>query len=116
MNKSWSQKTGFNEAHRRAGGRRRYNNVRHKQLLKRRERIAQLLFEHGGYKYGIQTKIAQQIGVSEATISRDFKAMLGKVCFSKKTAAQLEILYRKAAMGQRPILKFDELMETTTYD
>lgn len=60
----------FNQICRRAGGRRRYNFQRETAKRERRERVGELL-KHCENKRGMQVKLARELGVSEATISRD---------------------------------------------
>lgn len=62
-------------AFRRAGSRRRYNATRQVRAALRRVRVAELL-DQTGHIRGSQRRIAQALGVSEATISRDVAALL----------------------------------------
>jgi hypothetical protein len=62
------------QAHRRAGGRRRYNFQREMAARARRERVCALLAKYGSKIRGVQARIARELGVSEATISRDVRA------------------------------------------
>jgi hypothetical protein len=73
---SWSEPTSTDEAHARAAGRRRYNALRQERAQLRRGRVAELALEYGGLHYGVQASIARQLGVSEATICRDLRAIL----------------------------------------
>lgn len=61
----------FDEVCRRAGGRRRYNIRRQRAAFERRATVARLLVEYGRNKRGTRARIARELGVSEATISRD---------------------------------------------
>lgn len=54
----------------RAGGRRHYNAQRTFRALERRLRVSELLLELGS-KRGVQKIVANRLGVSESTISRD---------------------------------------------
>lgn len=64
------------EIYRRASGRRRYNARRKLAASLRRQRIATLLKSRPWVR-GIQTALAIELGVSQATLSRDVKAVLG---------------------------------------
>jgi DNA-binding NarL/FixJ family response regulator len=71
----WSQPTSWAEVKRRAVGRYKYNAVRQVRAALRRRNVLQLLGERG-WTYGSQAAIARQLGVSEATISRDLARIL----------------------------------------
>jgi DNA-binding CsgD family transcriptional regulator len=60
------------EAYRRAGGRRRYHARRKRDAEERRARVAELIIQWG-WVQGTQARIARELGVSEATISRDMR-------------------------------------------
>jgi predicted transcriptional regulator len=60
----------FDEICRRAGGRRRYNAARRKAADKCRSDVARMLCQYGRHKRGVQARIARELGVSEATVSR----------------------------------------------
>jgi DNA-binding NarL/FixJ family response regulator len=60
------------EAYRRAGGRRRYHAQRKREAEERRARVAELVMQWG-WVQGTQARIARELGVSEATISRDMR-------------------------------------------
>lgn len=60
------------EAHRRAGGRRRYHAQRRRAAEERRGRVAELIIQWG-WMQGTQARLARELGVSEATISRDMR-------------------------------------------
>jgi hypothetical protein len=62
------------EAFRRAGGRRAYNALRRIDVEIRRMKVLKLLRRYG-FRHGIQARIAHELGVSEATISRDIAAL-----------------------------------------
>jgi transposase len=62
------------EAIKRAAGRRRYNAVRQFRAAYRRRKVAELLMGTG-LKHGCQAEVARQLGVSEATISRDVRRL-----------------------------------------
>jgi len=70
----WWVPTSNQEAHRRAGGRRAYNAVRHHRAALRRRKVLALLVERG-FDYGSQRAAAAVLGVSVATISRDVAAL-----------------------------------------
>jgi hypothetical protein len=73
--KPWSAPTTPQEVYRRAGGRRRYNATRQLRAALRRRAVLKLLGEFG-LGYGTQQRIAARLGVSAATISRDFAWIL----------------------------------------
>lgn len=64
----------YNEFSRRAAGRRAYNARRWCLRERRQVLVAELLCRLGG-DYGVQAKIARVLKVSEATVSRDIKAL-----------------------------------------
>ena len=66
---AWTQPTSDAAAWARAGGRRHYNSLRQLHAELRRAQVARLLLD-GGLHRGTQAQIARQLGVSEATISR----------------------------------------------
>jgi DeoR/GlpR family transcriptional regulator of sugar metabolism len=61
---------------RRAGGRRRYNAQRRFNAEMRQLEVAQLIDRYGLLERGVQKRIADELGVSEATISRDVAHLL----------------------------------------
>lgn len=64
------------QAYRRAGGRRRYNLQRQKAARARRDEVRRLLELYGEQRRGTQARIARELGVSEATVSRDVREIL----------------------------------------
>jgi hypothetical protein len=73
----WSSPVSNTEAARRAGGRRRHNALRHDRAMLRRARIVEE-WKHttmfGGpnmFAYGGKVRLARELGVSRATITRD---------------------------------------------
>ena len=62
------------EAAARAGGRRKYNALRRDRAEFRRIEVADRLVTYG-WTYGVQARIAEELGVSDATITRDLKAI-----------------------------------------
>ena len=74
MSKGWSDWVADDEAAARAGGRRRYNEVRRVRAQYRRIQVTERLLSDG-WTYGAQARIAEELGVSDATISRDLKAI-----------------------------------------
>jgi hypothetical protein len=76
---AWSAPTTTEEAHARAAGRRRYNSLRRLRAELRRVEVLRLLAAAGGLHRGVQVSIARQLNVSEATISRDLRGILGGV-------------------------------------
>ncbi len=75
MSKSWGAPTSWDEVCRRNAGRAHYNAVRRAQRELRRRKVLTLLRTYG-YEQGVQARIAVELGVSEATISRDVRALL----------------------------------------
>ena len=74
---AWSAPTDPETVARRASGRRRYNAWRQNMALYRRAQVAALLNYYGWLpRAGVQRTIAAHLGVSEATISRDVRAIL----------------------------------------
>lgn len=71
----WSGATSTDEVARRAAGRRLYNARRSEEREWRRLDVLAYLQERGWY-HGLQAKIARELGVSEATISRDIASIL----------------------------------------
>jgi hypothetical protein len=67
---------------RRAGGRNRYNARRRLDTAIRRIRLLELLKLHRLTVRGTQARLARELRVSEATVSRDVKALLysGSIC------------------------------------
>ena len=57
-------------AYRRAGGRNRYNSIRQMRADMRVAKVSELLQKYP-HERGLQARIAEELGVSEATISRD---------------------------------------------
>ena len=75
MSNGWStQRVSDGEAAARAGGRRKYNALRRDRAEFRRIEVADRLVTYG-WTYGVQARIAEELGVSDATISRDLKAI-----------------------------------------
>ena len=66
MSNDWSAQVPDDVAHRRAGGRRRYNAWRQFMAMYRRHKVAELLL--GGMK---QAQVARRLSVHPSTISRD---------------------------------------------
>ncbi len=64
------------QAHRRAGGRRRYNKERQALAFMRRMLILHHLFTHG-CPPGTLSALASELGVARSTISRDVRRLLG---------------------------------------
>jgi hypothetical protein len=96
--------------YRRAGGRRRYNALRRDLAAFRRLQVADLLNEWGLVR-GVQRRIAETLGVSEATISRDVAHLLhshvacgqcGSVFVEQKWAERAASTARRVALNQYP--------------
>jgi AraC-like DNA-binding protein len=60
---------------RRAGGRRRYNALRHSKQLHRRVQVADLLDKYGWPQHGSIAAIARELGVHRSTVLRDLQAL-----------------------------------------
>ncbi len=72
---AWKARCDWSVVCRRASGRRRYNAARKRLRDLRRVRIiCDLPFDKRGRR-GVQAQLARELGVSPATISRDFKAI-----------------------------------------
>jgi hypothetical protein len=72
MTKAWIS-TNFDEACKRAGGRRRYQAERQKAQWQRQVKVLRELEESNWESYGMGRMLAKRLGVSEATISRDLR-------------------------------------------
>jgi hypothetical protein len=77
MTAAWSAPTSPEVMRARANGRRSYNASRHFQVQVRRGEVLRLLVEYG-CRYGVQSRIARELGVSHCTISRDVAALLNR--------------------------------------
>jgi DNA invertase Pin-like site-specific DNA recombinase len=72
MTAAWSATTTPDEVARRAGGRKHYNTWRKWLAFRRRYvEVARRLFAQGAWTRGVQARLARELGVSRATISRD---------------------------------------------
>jgi hypothetical protein len=72
---AWSDPVSAEVASRRAGGRRRYHALRRDLAMVRRSEVAKLVRAYGRQR-GTQARIARELNVSEATISRDIASLL----------------------------------------
>jgi hypothetical protein len=72
---AWSDRVSAEVASRRAGGRRRYHALRRDLATVRRHRVGQLVRAYGRQR-GVQARIAKELKVSEATVSRDIAFLL----------------------------------------
>lgn len=61
------------------GGRRRHNATRRVQAVERRAKVRARVAELG-WRYGTQAQVARELGVSEATVSRDLASIAPHVC------------------------------------
>jgi len=61
------------------GGRRRHNAIRRVQAVERRAKVRARVAELG-WRYGTQAQVARELGVSEATVSRDLASIAPHVC------------------------------------
>jgi hypothetical protein len=75
MSADWSAPTSWDDVCRRAGGRRRYNAARRERKMWRRTEILIRTVGVDRRLYGLQAQLARVLGVSPATISRDFAAI-----------------------------------------
>jgi hypothetical protein len=73
----WSARVPTHEMQRRAGGRRGLNAVRQFRADLRRLEVSRRLRAYGLLRRGAQARIARELGVSEATISRDVAVLMG---------------------------------------
>src|SRR5512145_2953439 len=71
----WKQATTWDEVCRRASGRRAHNQQRRHVMKARRHQVGALLVEYGPWNRGTQARIAKELRVSPATISRDVEAL-----------------------------------------
>ena len=60
----------------RARGRRRYNLARQEAAAQRRGEVLRLLDLYGRARRGVQARIARELGVSRATVTRDVQHLL----------------------------------------
>jgi hypothetical protein len=67
---------GWDEVCRRTAGRRRYNKRRQLLAELRRYELAKLFAEHDPFEWGSRKKFAEELQVSEATISRDIAKLI----------------------------------------
>jgi len=81
-----------------AGGRRRYNADRQIRARLRQVEVVKLLIAYGGNR-GANVRIAKELGVSEATVSRDIKAILARPSSRRPSMAEL---YRRAGITPPP--------------
>lgn len=73
----WGEGIPTQQAYERASGRRHYNAIRRLNRELRRGEVAQLLSRYGLLTWGVQTKIARQLGINKSTVCRDIAALLG---------------------------------------
>ncbi len=74
MSNGWGEHVPFDEACRRAGGRRLYNQWRQFKAELRRGQVVELLGVYG-LGYGAQARVARQLGVSRSIVCRDVRAL-----------------------------------------
>jgi DNA invertase Pin-like site-specific DNA recombinase len=72
---AWTDRVSDTIAYRRASGRRHYNAIRQVRATVRRSQVARLLRAYG-LERGTQARIARELNVSDATISRDTRSVL----------------------------------------
>jgi Arc/MetJ-type ribon-helix-helix transcriptional regulator len=75
MSNSWSHPTTWAEVCQRSNGRRKYHSIRRLQARLRRQQVAQHL-RREGLGYGVKAQLARTLGVSNATITSDVRAIL----------------------------------------
>jgi hypothetical protein len=71
----WSEPTDWATVCKRNRGRARYNSWRQYLATMRRRRVLEYLAAWG-WKRGVQTMIARELGVHRSTISRDFRVLM----------------------------------------
>jgi tRNA(Glu) U13 pseudouridine synthase TruD len=73
----WMQRTDWNTVCARAAGRRKYNEERRRFAAARRDELVwPLLLKYGWDTCGVVTRVAEALGISKATASRDRRAIL----------------------------------------
>jgi|SRR5579871_1218933 len=73
---AWSHPVSPEQAARRAGGRRAYNQKRQRAAFYRRHEVWKVLFKEGKFlQKGIRLLLASQLGVSYQTICNDIKKL-----------------------------------------
>src|ERR1035438_10290764 len=77
MSANWNAHTSLDIVSRRAGGRNRYNARRRVTAALRRIQVAESLRYSSVHDRGTQAALARELKVSEASISRDVKAIFG---------------------------------------
>jgi DNA invertase Pin-like site-specific DNA recombinase len=71
-----------------ASARRRYNRERRTAASARRAQIARLLDEYGSKRRGARARIARELGVSRATVTRDVAQLNFERWFNSLPAAE----------------------------
>ena len=102
----WSQKVTWDEVCKRASGRRAYNQQRRHVMKARRHQVGTLLAQYGPWDRGTQARIARELGVSRATISRDVDAILHMQ--SKRPFVSADAIGLRKAIAQR-LAEMDKL-------
>src|SRR5262245_45486401 len=69
--RKWSTPISSGDAARRAGGRRRYNAQRQREMWERRFEILRICSTEGDLPHGAQRLLAERFGVNKSVISRD---------------------------------------------
>ena len=87
-NSWWSTPVSWDEVCKRARGRANYN-ARRRLAARLRQRQVLRLVARFGWKYGVQSLIAAHLGVSRATICRDFRVVF-PLCNTCPTCGQLK--------------------------
>jgi hypothetical protein len=75
MSGNWGAPTDWEAVCRRAAGRRRYNAGRRRRKQQRRTEIIIRRTGLDRWEWGLQAALAEALGVSRATICRDFQAI-----------------------------------------
>jgi hypothetical protein len=72
--RNWAVPVPDSSAYRRAGGRRRVNQIRRCQALHRKQKLLDLLWRYG-FAWGCQKRYARILGVCQQTVSRYFRQL-----------------------------------------
>lgn len=83
------------EAFKRAGGRRRYNLRRQEAASARRDEVSRLLDLYGERRRGTLARIARELGVSRATVTRDARDLRIISWALSNPKRALRLLYRR---------------------
>src|SRR5262245_13919383 len=99
MGNEWAKPISNRTAARRAGGRRRHNAKRKRQMWQRRFAILQIYARpEDGPPHGLQQALAERFGVNKATISRDV-AWVERSGFAYSGLGPLKCSFRRGAVS-----------------